>query len=343
MTASADLRARVVLAELDALGLTIEDLLAVAATAPGAQHAGPTVSEYLPSVADSYTPRTRRTYGSYWRLTVELIGDKPLTAVTSDDLLGVADEATRRAAQRRPGSDGRASRESCIAALRAVFKRAHAAGLIAANPALLIEKPRRRDNRRRALTRSEVDDLWAAVTATSRDPDLDLLLVRFHLETGARRIGAINLKLGDVDLDRQTVWLREKFGDEREQPASASLLAAVVGLAARRGSTRPADPAFVTLHRRGVRSAPLSDRTYDRIFTRAQTVIPWAARTPVTAHVLRHTAVTAVERVAGFAVAARFAGHAHGSVTGTYTKADLSEVAGALAVLTGEPHPLATQ
>jgi hypothetical protein len=47
-----------------------------------------------------------------------------------------------------------------------------------------------------------------------------------------------------------------------------------------------------------VRSA-LSDRTYDRIFTRAQERVSWAQRTPLTAHVLRHAAVTAVERVAG--------------------------------------------
>ena len=52
-------------------------------------------------------------------------------------------------------------------------------------------------------------------------------------------------------------------------------------------------------------------------------------------------ATSAVARVAGFAVAARFAGHTSGSVTGTYTQADISEVAAAVALLTGEPHPLA--
>jgi integrase/recombinase XerC len=70
--------------------------------------------------------------------------------------------------------------------------------------------------------------------------------------------------------------------------------------------------------------------------------VPWAQRTPLTAHVLRHTAITAVERVAGFAVAQAFAGHQPGSVTGTYTKASIHEVASAVATLTGESHPLAT-
>jgi hypothetical protein len=62
---------------------------------------------------------------------------------------------------------------------------------------------------------------------------------------------------------------------------------------------------------------------------------------PLTAHVLSHTAITAVERIAGFAVAQRFAGHGPNSVTGTYTKADIAEVAKAIAMLTGEHHPLA--
>lgn len=116
---------------------------------------------------------------------------------------------------------------------------------------------------------------------------------------------------------------------------------AVADLAAARGSTRPDDHALVTRHRAAGALAPVSDRTYDRIFTRVQARVAWAERTPLTAHMLRHTAITAVERVAGFAVAARFAGHTPGSVAGTYTKADISEVAAAVAQLTGEPHPLA--
>lgn len=291
-------------------------------------------------VAAGYQPRSRRTYASYWRLTVELLGDVALDQVTVDDLAGVADEASHRARLRRPGSDGRASRESCVAAMRAVFTRAQKAGLVAANPALLVEKPRRLPNRRRALTQAELGDLWDAVAATTRDPDLDLLLLRFHLESGARRMGAINLRVRDVDPVRQSIWLREKFGTEREQPISHSLLAAVVALAEARGATDPDDHALITRHRRDGARVPISDRTYDRIFTRARDRVPWAQRTPLTAHVLRHTAITAVERIAGFAVAARFAGHAPGSVTGTYTKADISEVAAAVAQLTGEAHPL---
>ena len=163
----------------------------------------------------------------------------------------------------------------------------------------------------------------------------------FHLESGARRMGAINLRVRDLDHARQTLWLREKFGAEREQPVSASLLSAITDLATSRGAVRPDDHALVLDRLRKGMPVGVTDRTYDRIFTRAQAVVPWAERTPLTAHVLRHTAITAVERVAGYAVAARFAGHTPSSVTGTYTKADIAEVAAVVARLTGEPHPLA--
>jgi integrase len=62
----------------------------------------------------------------------------------------------------------------------------------------------------------------------------------------------------------------------------------------------------------------------------------------VSAHVLRRTAITNVARPAGYATARAFAGHTSPpTVTDRYIHASLSEVAAALAALTGEPHPLA--
>ena len=62
-------------------------------------------------------------------------------------------------------------------------------------------------------------------------------------------------------------------------------------------------------------------------------------------HWLRHTTLTWVERNFGYAVARAYAGHSDntgdaGSTT-TYVRATIHEIASALAVLTGEPHPLA--
>jgi len=106
------LRARVALTEIEAMGLTLDDLLAVAGRQTAPRPTGPTVADYVPVVADSYQPRSQRTYNSYWRLTVELLGDIALERVTVDDLMTVAEEAARRGKQRRVGSDGLARRQA---------------------------------------------------------------------------------------------------------------------------------------------------------------------------------------------------------------------------------------
>jgi integrase/recombinase XerC len=71
----------------------------------------------------------------------------------------------------------------------------------------------------------------------------------------------------------------------------------------------------------------------------------WARTQQVSAHWLRHTTLTWVERNFRYAVARAYPGHAEAGgdtgATATYVRADLPEVAAALAALTGEPHPLA--
>ena len=72
---------------------------------------------------------------------------------------------------------------------------------------------------------------------------------------------------------------------------------------------------------------------------------PWVRTQQVSIHWIRHTTLTWVERNFGYAVARAYAGHTDGGAgagaTSTYVRASLSEVAAALAALTGEPHPLA--
>lgn len=76
-----------------------------------------------------------------------------------EDLASVVDEAAVRARRRRPDSTGRASRESRVAALRALFRCATDSGLIAVNPAAALTKPRRVRSRRRALDDHELAEL----------------------------------------------------------------------------------------------------------------------------------------------------------------------------------------
>lgn len=70
-----------------------------------------------------------------------------------------------------------------MSAISAVYRRAAAARLVSEDPAAKLDKPARLPNRRRALTDAELAELWGATKRLSRDPALELLIVRF----GARR------------------------------------------------------------------------------------------------------------------------------------------------------------
>jgi Zn ribbon nucleic-acid-binding protein len=62
------------------------------------------------------------------------------------------------------------------------------------------------------------------------------------------------------------------------------------------------------------------------------------------AHDAKDVAALWVERSFGYAVARAYAGHTSGendATTTTYVRANIQEVAAALAALTGEPHPIA--
>jgi len=75
------LRAQVALAEIEAMGLTLGDLLAAAGRETTPRPTCPTLGDYVQVVAEGYQARSRRTYNSYWRLTVELLGDITLDQV----------------------------------------------------------------------------------------------------------------------------------------------------------------------------------------------------------------------------------------------------------------------
>lgn len=329
------LRAQILMAEATELGVTINDLVQAAASLQ-VRAVPVTVGEFVATIAPTFSPSTAATYDTYWRLAIARLGDRRIGEVTVEDCAAVVAEAEQRARHSRTSSDGRSSRENCVAALRAIFIRAKLAGLAGSNPAAAIPKPRRRRSPRRPLDHREIDELVNAIRTTSNDSGLDLLLVRFHLESGARREGALNLCVQDLDDRRATAWLREKFGAEREQPISPSLLRLIIRHADARGAHEPSDAVFRT--RRG---EPITRRRYNTIFDRARPCLAWADRTPVSAHVLRYTAINAVGRVAGYAVAQAFAGHAPPTVTALYLRPRLGDVAAAVAVLTDEPHPLA--
>jgi integrase len=300
----------------------------------------PTIAQYLPRVLRAATPGQLDAYKPYWLRAEEMFGEHKLDRVWPSDILALQNQVVRTARPRRNSRGGRYAGETCIRAMRCFYRLAALDGLIqqGKNPALQVPLPRRLPSPRRGLTIRELVDIQNVVATTGNDVPLDTKLVRLHIETACRRSGALGLRLSDLDTNSCAVRLHEKFGTVRWQPISPTLTAALHEHAVSRGAHRPTDALLRYADHR-----PLTGRRYDRLWGRVQRALPWAGNYGVTAHWLRHTTLTWVERRYGYAVARAYAGHtdAKGGSTLTYIRGLPGEVATALSELTGEAHPLA--
>jgi integrase/recombinase XerC len=321
---------------LDQLGVTPQELM----SGPVGPGTAPTIGEYVDRIAASVSPGTHRVYGTYWRRLAQAWGDRGLDEPTPTEIRELAEQVRLQAVTRRNSRGGRLAAEHMIGALRCLYRHAVADGLVTAerNPAIAVAKPKRLVSTRRALPDARVRELSEVAGSTGNDPDLDLLLLRLHTETGCRRGGALALRRTDLDVDQCLVRLREKGETVRWQPVSPTLTALLVEHAAQRGDS----PDHAVLRYRSGR--PITARRYDHLWQRLGRHLDWVHAQQVSTHWLRHTTLTWVERNFGYAVARAYAGH-NGSrdvgVTSTYVRADITEVAAALAALSGEPHPLA--
>lgn len=102
-------RARVLLAEAAALGVTIEDLIAQSAGSPYSPSMAPTVAEFVETVRASFSKGTADTYQSYWRLAVARLGCRPIDSIGVADCEAVVADSVARARRNRPGTDGRSA------------------------------------------------------------------------------------------------------------------------------------------------------------------------------------------------------------------------------------------
>ena len=228
-----------------------------------------------------------------------------------------------------------------IAAFRCLYRLAIADGLLdeRSNPAAKAVKPRRLGNSRRALLDHQLAQINDIATTTGNDSELDALLIRLHVETACRRGGAIALRPFDLDPDQCLIRLREKGESDRWQPISPTLMRHLLLHTAERGDGNPMGQLLRYRHGR-----PITYRRYDHLWVRIGEHLPWVTAQQVSTHWLRYTTLTWVERAFGYAVARAYAGHNNRTdigTTATYVRADLYEIALALAALTGETHPLA--
>ena len=326
--------ARLLLARL---GLSPADLVQGFPSRPPA----PTFAEYIPVVSAAVSDGTRRVYGSYWNRIVEHWGDRRLDEPSPSQIEQLAAYVQTHVVARRNARGGRCAAEHLIAALRCLYNHAVADEKIgeAENPARRVAKPRRLPSTRRAVPDTRLAEINQVAARTGNDPGLDCLLLRLHTETACRRGGALALRPIDLDPQQCLILLREKGGTSRWQPVSPTLMTHLQEHARERGAPRDGQ---LLRYRNG---QPLTYRRYDHLWSRIGQHLPWVAAQQISTHWLRHTTLTWVERNFSYAVAHAYAGHNDGrndpGTTATYIRADIDEIAAALATLTGEPHPLA--
>lgn len=330
--------ARLLLAKL---GVTPEQLLTTDLNLTG-RRPMPTIGEYLDQVADVVSTGSRRLYETYWNRLREAWGARTLDEPTPLEIKQFTEQVKRAAVVRPNSRGGRSAAEHFISAVRCIYQHAVDDGLIteADNPAIRVAKPRRLASTRRALAEAQLAELVTATATSGNDPELDALIIRFHIETACRRAGALGLRPCDLDEAQSLAQLWEKGGTTRWQPVSPTLMRGLLRHTEERGDN---DPQRQLLRYRN--GSPITARRYDYLFGRLGRHLPWVATQQVSAHWLRHTTLTWVERHFGYAVARAFAGHEEhrdAGTTATYVRANLYEVAAACAALTGEPHPLAT-
>lgn len=294
---------------------------------PGA----PTHAEFIEHVLAVAPPASKRTYKTGFNRLVAAFAAKSIADVQASDLDSICAELF--AATRRAGSnDGTGAVRGFTSAARFWYGQAVRLGHRPDNPAQLLTMPARRRRVRRALTESELCEVYHVVASGGNDPVLDTLLLDFHRETAARMGGALHLRTSDLNLARGSVLLREKYGHEREVPASRELLYRIAEHTASRSTPHPEAEAF--RYRNG---SVLTRRRYNSIFKRVQTQLPWAGRLGVSVHWLRHTTLTDISNATGSRVAAAYAGHTERNVTDIYTVPTFEDLQAAHMIVFSSP------
>ena len=300
----------------------------------------PTFREYIGVLRKALPQTTLHSYDTYWRVIETAWGDRYLDEPTATEIDELVKQQRSRAVTRRNSRGGRSAAQHMVAAFRSIYNHALRDGIPTPNPASLVAKPRPLRSPRFALTLDQVLQIGHVASTTGNDVELDSLIVRLHIETACRRSGALGLELDDLDADNCLITLQAKGETIRWQPISPLLMERLLEHAVTRGGH---DTTSRVLRYRNGR--PIGTSRYSYLNERLREHLPWAARLQISAHWVRHTTLTYVERQFGPAVAHAFAGHTddarHLGTTGIYTKAGIVEVAEALVALTGQPHPLA--
>ncbi len=315
------------------------------------------------------------------------LGDRPLASVRQADWDTLARWTQTRAQKRvavrnfARGAAGRATHShdgrSAVEHLRNLVGKLYELAVgdkipgVRDNLAVKMTHEARPAPKARGYSEAQLNELWNALfTSGSNDVELDMAIVWFCLETGARRGGPLTIRIGDLLFHAGKVRLGEKNGKVDEQPASDRLLAFLLGHALRRGDIVVANAEGLALEEISVADVvtrrvvlrtdapvlyyatplkrtgpdgmlvsaphPLTRKRFETLWTRLKRELPWLDEIHGRPHDLRKTSASFVERAFGHAVAQGWLRHAAANVTDIYTMAGSGDIEDAHRWLVGE-------
>jgi len=223
-------------------------------------------------IARNKSPRTIKTFKSILTQFLRYLGDKDLSEVSVWDIDGFL--AYLRKKGYKPGS--------IYTAAVAVKRFLEYVGLTENLKGF--EYPRRPKDLPKYLER---EDIKALIKAAEEEKDKerrkrDKLIVLLLYTTGMRVSELVNIKVGDVDLERLSIRIRGKGAKEREVFFSKVLLPLLEEFV---GGRKPSEPLF-----KGRNGKPIHYVTIERILRRLARRA--GIERKVTPHVLRHSFAT---------------------------------------------------
>jgi integrase/recombinase XerC len=177
------------------------------------------------------------------------------------------DELRYSAGRQQRTQDGVGAVYNAAGAWRHLFDYAVRNGYAQSNPAKFIVKPNKKEAERTSFNAELIGELLN-FTHSSDDPDLDAMIIKFHLITGARQEGALNLIVRMIDPMTCYVVLDEKNGKIDRQPIPDWFAAELLDFATRRGAVNGEDKVFRKRTKHSY--LPIGPRRYNYIFERIQ-------------------------------------------------------------------------
>jgi integrase/recombinase XerC len=280
-----------------------------------------------------YSDNTVLSYGRDLAEFAAFAGDPPVDAIDPAAVRGFVRSLHRR---NRPASVARK-----LSALRTFFGFLLRRGVISADPAVVVARPKQERRMPVFLTVDEVFALIEAPGPADPFPRRDRAILELLYGAGLRVGELVGLDLVQVDVAGEMVKVVGKGGKERLVPTGRAAAEAVRAWMAERegivakaaGRGRAPDTAALFLNRLGGR---MSARSVERMVERYALRAGIAAR--VTPHGLRHSFATHLpEMGADLRVVQELLGHASLSTTQRYTHLDLDH----LAAVYDRAHPMA--